>query len=358
MHEGCIDMHADASACTQWVVHASGVACPPIICMQDTRFHVGMVGAHCYLLVHQPASREAMGVRLLLSSRATTNVLAGSASDESEGMLADTPAHALLSYFYHIFEKYPARAALGNTLSPTHVHFLLHSGAKKAHSKGLLEYTAQLWEALVDTTKKDFQGVEFTFHAQLGWHLPSGVLEGATPLGAWVAQAITRVPIQLCRVEGGQLQPMSNGQRMAVNPAVDSMDEIASLISFGLYDSVLEATKLPLVVVSSMGAQSTGKSYQLNHLGGTLFGVSGKRCTDGILMTVRSVVWKVGAEGRSGHTLRQHCSHIACRTRHMRHCIFTTSPWCAASTRSSSSPSSCLFVRLCAELLEQMTTVI
>ena len=82
---------------------------------------------------------------------------------------------------------------------------------------------------------------------------------------------------------------MSNGQRLAVDPSVSSMDDIASQIKFGLYDSLLEAAKLPVLVISSMGAQSTGKSYQLNHLGGTLFDVSGQRCTDGIWMTMRAV---------------------------------------------------------------------
>lgn len=52
---------------------------------------------------------------------------------------------------------------------------------------------------------------------------------------------------------------------------------------------VLAAAKVPVVVVSSMGAQSTGKSFQLNHLGGCLFDVAGGRCTDGCWMTARPV---------------------------------------------------------------------
>ena len=90
-------------------------------------------------------------------------------------------------------------------------------------------------------------------------------------------------------MQGGKLHPMSGGQRLAVDLTADSMEEIAQSISFGLYDSLLEASKQPILVVSSMGAQSTGKSYQLNHLGGTLFDVSGGRCTDGIWMSLRAV---------------------------------------------------------------------
>jgi len=73
------------------------------------------------------------------------------------------------------------------------------------------------------------------------------------------------------------------------------MEDIAQTIKFGLYDTLLNAVNHPVLVVSSMGAQSTGKSYQLNHLGGTLFDVSGGRCTDGIWMSMRvvkdQVIW-------------------------------------------------------------------
>ena len=35
-----------------------------------------------------------------------------------------------------------------------------------------------------------------------------------------------------------------------------------------------------------MGKQSSGKSYLLNHLSGSLLDVAGGRCTDGVWMTV------------------------------------------------------------------------
>jgi len=39
-------------------------------------------------------------------------------------------------------------------------------------------------------------------------------------------------------------------------------------------------------VISSMGKQSSGKSYLLNHLSGSLLDVAGGRCTDGVWMTI------------------------------------------------------------------------
>ncbi|ETL78138.1 hypothetical protein F442_21753 [Phytophthora nicotianae P10297] len=41
--------------------------------------------------------------------------------------------------------------------------------------------------------------------------------------------------------------------------------------------------------LTSMGKQSTGKSYFLNHLAGTSFAISGSRCTDGAWLSLRFV---------------------------------------------------------------------
>ncbi|KAE9032508.1 hypothetical protein PR003_g7751 [Phytophthora rubi] len=65
--------------------------------------------------------------------------------------------------------------------------------------------------------------------------------------------------------------------------------EIAQSIRFGLLSPLLESWDGCCVVVTSMGKQSTGKSYFLNHLAGTSFAISGSRCTDGAWMSLRFV---------------------------------------------------------------------
>ena len=75
--------------------------------------------------------------------------------------------------------------------------------------------------------------------------------------------------------------------------AVASYRELADFISFGLYETILEHNDNRVVVISSMGKQSTGKSYMLNHLSGSCFDdTSGGRCTDGVWMTVEGTAWK------------------------------------------------------------------
>ena len=64
---------------------------------------------------------------------------------------------------------------------------------------------------------------------------------------------------------------------------------LCKAIRFGAYDGLIKSWEGPIRVVTSMGKQSTGKSYMLNHLFGTKFDISGGRCTDGGWLSARIV---------------------------------------------------------------------
>jgi hypothetical protein len=70
--------------------------------------------------------------------------------------------------------------------------------------------------------------------------------------------------------------PLKDGLPQALDCDVKEVEDVAKQISFGPYEAIFQSSQKPVLVVTSMGAQSTGKSYQLNHLGGTLFDVSGE----------------------------------------------------------------------------------
>jgi len=235
--------------------------------LQETRFHIGLVDGRCYLMAVQSGTTKVTAVPISLTSRAVANVLTGSASDESEAMLSDTPAHALISYFYLIFEKYSGRPALGDPISPTQVHFLLPPGARAEYGKGILEHTEELWEGLKDQTKKDFRGVEFDFAVQMGWGMPGLPEHSVTTLAELIATAITRVPIQMCRVEGGKLLPMSDGQRLRVNipfpPSPAIFIYVASVAS--CLPLMLQTTNVSLWVERNTGRPCNKTSQQMQY---------------------------------------------------------------------------------------------
>ena len=182
-------------------------------------------------------------------------------------------------------------------------------------------YARRLWEDIQSNTKKDFKGMVIHFHAAPQWSTPTpgrgigmgeinwvmlccccppylGGLGGAcmtlelvavsaahpvsaknrSPpvpvVGGWLQRALSLVPLQLCRCEGNTLHAMSDGQPLQLDLDVTDINEVAGRISFGMYDLLLQSCcNMPVFVVSSMGSQSVGKSYQV----GSGLGTSGSR---------------------------------------------------------------------------------
>ncbi|GLJ33413.1 hypothetical protein SUGI_0672500 [Cryptomeria japonica] len=124
-----------------------------------------------------------------------------------------------------------------------------------------------------------------------GWTTNSGGLVphtggGTSNAGIWIRKLICLVPVQIARAENNGMVALRDG--LQIPPYVSYMDNISlcSSIRFGFYDAVLTGWKGEIKVISTMGKQSTGKSYLLNHLSGSFLNVAGSRCTDGVWMTI------------------------------------------------------------------------
>ena len=63
--------------------------------------------------------------------------------------------------------------------------------------------------------------------------------------------------------------------------------EYSENINFCIKDSIFEFFDYPVIVICCFGTQSIGKSTFLNELTGSLFNVSGMRCTEGIWMSIK-----------------------------------------------------------------------
>ena len=106
----------------------------------------------------------------------------------------------------------------------------------------------------------------------------------------WVHSLIVQFPIQVARGNYQKFSIMHDGAtNNTLYGSCATVDQLSQLIRFGCYDSVINDWKGKIFVVSSMGKQSTGKSYLLNHMFGTKFDISGMRCTDGSWMSVRII---------------------------------------------------------------------
>src|SRR5690606_21809244 len=105
-------------------------------------------------------------------------------------------------------------------------------------------------------------------------------------LGKWIQELICFLPIQIARAENNEFMVLTDGILIPLAEVKDTYD-LKEKISLGLYEGILNTWKGKILVISSMGKQSTGKSYTLNHLAGANFAISGSRCTDGCWLTMK-----------------------------------------------------------------------
>uniref|UniRef100_K3X2J3 RING-type domain-containing protein n=1 Tax=Globisporangium ultimum (strain ATCC 200006 / CBS 805.95 / DAOM BR144) TaxID=431595 RepID=K3X2J3_GLOUD len=209
--------------------------------------------------------------------------------------------------FYHVFEKFPVNGLLASQRE---------SGEQSCMESLKLKLVCPNTSASSDTVYDDCRCY---FECMMG-HLralnkPLGELDLANgmivaafndagikelanelerlrtrAISSFLQDVVTFVPIQICRAESNMLTVMADGQNkshyMEQSQQLQSAD-IARSIRFGLLTPLLESWRGRCIVITSMGKQSTGKSYFLNHLTGSSFAIAGARCTDGAWMTVR-----------------------------------------------------------------------
>lgn len=227
----------------------------------------------------------------------------GADTQKSSGANTSGP---VLDYIYQIFDKYATSPPLRKQSRDLHLRMVLDGPVATAASAYLsdrcLQYVNTSLQRLERDKGKDFSAIQIhpSVHdansivscIDLPWSVDkvSGLAPSAGPevqMGEWMRRLVCLVPIQIARAEHNALKPMVDGLQLSGN--VDYVDAIslANVLCFGLYEAVFDSWSGPVKVISSMGKQSSGKSYLLNHLSGSLLDVAGGRCTDGVWMTLR-----------------------------------------------------------------------
>ncbi|CAB4446571.1 unnamed protein product [Rhizophagus irregularis] len=112
-------------------------------------------------------------------------------------------------------------------------------------------------------------------------------------LGEWIIQLCCLIPIQIAVARNNLFQPLKDGLSSNENYLIELEDDrrhveiISKNISFGWYEGIFKHfSNKKVKIVSSMGEQSCGKSFMLNHLVGTTFDGSAMRCTEGVWMSL------------------------------------------------------------------------
>ncbi|KAH3744801.1 e3 ubiquitin-protein ligase trip12 [Pelomyxa schiedti] len=206
----------------------------------------------------------------------------------SEAMLAEVSGfehNGVLDYLYLMFEKFPLATCCYKEEKPHRLTVVLPTAATPEVNSFLSKHIGQYNQRLVSRFKptspfcllgtvEELLSNIFFSTAHQGWFESETKPLQPTGFGTWLKILISLVPVQIARVENNCLVLCNNTSSQGN-------------VSFGLLDAIFSACiDTQVLVVTSMGKQSTGKSYTLNHLLGVLFD-SGGRGTDGCWMSVR-----------------------------------------------------------------------
>ncbi|KAI0959615.1 hypothetical protein AcW1_004397 [Taiwanofungus camphoratus] len=109
--------------------------------------------------------------------------------------------------------------------------------------------------------------------------------------GEWLVDLLCLIPLHIAITRDNRFIPLKDGVYSAdLERSLLGADvaRIVDNLSFGWYESLFASymAKKPVKVVSSMGEQSVGKSFALNHLVDTSFAGSAMRTTEGVWMSV------------------------------------------------------------------------
>ncbi|KAH9029444.1 hypothetical protein EDB85DRAFT_1532154 [Lactarius pseudohatsudake] len=109
--------------------------------------------------------------------------------------------------------------------------------------------------------------------------------------GEWLAALLCLIPIQIAITHENRFVPLKDGvlsTELEKSLLGAEVNRIVDSLSVGWYESIFQSywASKPVKVVSSMGEQSVGKSFALNHLLDTSFAGSAMRTTEGVWLSV------------------------------------------------------------------------
>lgn len=194
--------------------------------------------------------------------------------------------------FYHVFEKFPVLGMLES--GPPNLIALVIACPASFRVGSVLEDCHDFLSFVMSDLKglnKPLHELDLTKGLAVV-HSLENVELFAKSLVSFLQELITFLPVQICRAEGNTLTVLRNGTDQSLEAVEGDMEtwgatEIAESMRFGVLSPLLSAWGGRCVVITSMGKQSTGKSYFLNHLAGSSFAIAGNRCTDGAWMALR-----------------------------------------------------------------------
>ncbi|KAG8900671.1 hypothetical protein FRB99_005822, partial [Tulasnella sp. 403] len=262
-----------------------------------TSFTLTSIGdrRNVFLLALSPSLQCVHSVALDISRKETEYQFRAKAERAQSAVAVPTVHNALMDCFSEVWSRYPVVAAIqretfaGSRRLPSSITFVSEDPDRpfEPYFKQMVRDFEQL--AKKPTEKRlDRIVIEAARFEELEWEAP---VSSTYRAGEWLAELLCLIPIHIALARENRFVPLKDG---ILDPALERQllgAEVANIIdaiTVGWYESIFSsymATK-PVKVVSSMGEQSVGKSYSLNHLVDSSFAGSAVRTTEGVWLSV------------------------------------------------------------------------
>ena len=226
------------------------------------QFHENAIGLRRIVLQGGPNE--------FLFNESTTrmNNMAPSAEDSS-GKL-----HWLYN-FYWIYVKFPCQNVFSDLMEKISVK--VYAGTQPIT---YVKHVNEILQKVVDRLKTTKKPIELLVPEANNptYHNISSMesLPRLKKLGDFVMLLISFTPLQVARCQDNAFLVLRKGEALP-SELFKNVFELKREVDLGLYEAVFNNWLGPVKVISSMGKQSSGKSYLLNHLMGSSFNISGSR---------------------------------------------------------------------------------
>ncbi|KAG8795917.1 hypothetical protein FRC12_008172 [Ceratobasidium sp. 428] len=215
---------------------------------------------------------------------------------QSTSPITETVNNCLLDCHMEVWTRFPViPAVLRSTLVLSHAReprrLIFASQGKLDEADN---YFARMITKFEQTTRKPMDGSLSTISVTASSASPQVLIQNFACsrflLGSFVVELLCLIPLHLAITRDNRFIPLKDG---VWDPAHESsllgadVPTIIERLSLGWYESLFQsymATK-SVRVVSSMGEQSVGKSYCLNHFADTSFAGSAMRTTEGVWLS-------------------------------------------------------------------------
>ncbi|KAG9042500.1 hypothetical protein FS837_010775 [Tulasnella sp. UAMH 9824] len=283
-----------------------------------TKFTISSLGrrSYVYLVAHSPSAKSLLSVALRISRIEAEYLFREKKGRRTHSQSVATAHNSLVDCFSEVWDRFPVIPAIPRLVarqwnrvislitSPSHgreftssrppMRLTIVEYAEQSNLQRSPRYFSDMIRDFIRRSPKpvgrSLESIEVDVKSASENQVLDSPVESC-PGGEWFVEVICLIPVHIAIARGNRFVPLKDGRcREDHNNALLGLEvpEIIDAITLGTYEAILGSymSTKPVRVVSSMGEQSVGKSFSLNHLVDTSFAGSAMRTTEGVWLSL------------------------------------------------------------------------